>query len=492
MSQQHISPESRLSWDALSKLAKDARLEGDHESALTFFRQAFELHPLHPALPVEIAVELRELGRLEESRAILAELLERQPGSLSARIAMGRTTRRIGDHESALAHFQEAHRLDPDHVVLPVEIAAELRELRRYEESRALLEELLERRPDSLSARIALGLTARKRGDRESALEHFQEAFRLRPDHPGLPVEIATELRVMGRIDEACAYLRESLSNPMIHPGEALNRRGRLATHQGDEEAAKRFWNEGIRRYPGHPACFQGLIAFHLHQGEPELARHWIDIGAQALNNPTWTRQWEGKLSSTTRFINVYKEYQAITTRILETFDPRKILKTDAHNEAGVNPIALPLAPLFADRWAVLVEFDDYPLRAAQNKLAGCDAVHFAQGDIRQLPFLNSQFDSVLDFSTIDHIPPDAYACVLGEYSRVCERNGVVSVVYWTSEQPEQQEAPWRSTRQYYFSDPSFTECFGERFHILEKRKLLDDRGHTLSHLLGTNRKAVP
>src|SRR5438309_308726 len=107
------------------------RKEGDRNASLAAFEAAAVIDPDHTGVQLEIANDLRELGRLDDAAALLQRLVVQHPQNSGALIGLGHIKRRQGDRTASLAAFEAAATVDPHHTGIQVEISNDLRELGR-------------------------------------------------------------------------------------------------------------------------------------------------------------------------------------------------------------------------------------------------------------------------------------------------------------------------------------------------------------------------
>jgi len=156
-----------------------------------------------------------------------------------------------------------------------------------------------------------------------------------------------------------------------------------------------------------------------------------------------------------------------------------KILKTDTHNESGIWSVSIPLAPILdIGNELTCVELDEVVLARAKRRFP---ELRLLRGDVRSLD-QSMHYDLLLDFSTIDHVMPQEFPNVLGEYSKIAD---AVSIIVWLSDTlPSSQD-------QYYFKNfdfrRTFYDIFGEYVEIL----LFADRGASLVHFMSSRSNAV-
>ena len=128
-----------------------------------------------------------------------------------------------------------------------------------------------------------------------------------------------------------------------------------------------------------------------------------------------------------------------------------KVLKTDTWNETQLD------LPIKADAY---LELDNYRVHRALS--SGYNVI---QGDIRQIPFPDGEFGTVIDLSTIDHIPD--YEKAIQEYHRVLKNDGTALIVAWLSTwRPWPTEEKWGG-KQYWFKAGEFRDTLGKYFEII-------------------------
>jgi tetratricopeptide (TPR) repeat protein len=223
--------------DALAKLGRLSRQQGDLDAALRHLRQAASLDPRRLGLQCEVAQVLRGLSRFNEARATYLAVLQADPAHINALADLGRMSRQQGDLEAALGYLQQAASLDPSRLGLQCEMAQVLRGLSRISEARATYLAVLQADPSQVNALADLGRMSRQQGGLDAALRYLQQAVSLDPSRSGLQCEVAQVLRELGRFDEARATYLAVLQADPIHIN-ALADLGRMSRQQGDLEAA--------------------------------------------------------------------------------------------------------------------------------------------------------------------------------------------------------------------------------------------------------------
>jgi serine/threonine-protein kinase len=225
-----------------------AERRGHPEEALKLMADAARLQPSWRMLLTVANAEYR-LGRLDDARRHLEELLERSPGNLGGLKTLAQIEL-LRDPERAVALFREAVKSDPGTGSL-TNLGVSLLLLQRYGEAEASLRQALAGQPDDPSAALnladclsLLGRPAEARrlyagiaetadaratpgawrmlgiqaqalahlGETEKALETIQQALRLTPDNGQLAYEAALVFTLVGDRSSALFHVRRAIA----------------------------------------------------------------------------------------------------------------------------------------------------------------------------------------------------------------------------------------------------------------------------------------
>jgi tetratricopeptide (TPR) repeat protein len=213
------------------------RCRGDRDGAAVAFAAAVTIDPHHLSISVELARDLRALGRLDQAEFVLENALVTEPNLLGPLIERGHICRTRNDHTGAARAFAAAFAITPDQAGLTLELVREQRILDRLDEAEAILNGLLTSDPQQIGALIERGHLNRKRGDHGGAAAAYEAAAAVNPQHVDVKLELARELRALNRFDAAETTLGSLLA---IAPGHivALVERGHLRRKRGDRRGA--------------------------------------------------------------------------------------------------------------------------------------------------------------------------------------------------------------------------------------------------------------
>jgi serine/threonine-protein kinase len=192
------------------------------EEAVLHFTAAVALRPDSPAARNNVAVALRDHGRLAEAETELREAVRLRPADPEAHSNLGVVLRALGRPREAEAEYREALRLRPDYADAHSNLGVLLRARGEHGEAAAHFREALRLRPDYPEARNNLGNALRALGRPGEAAAEYGEAIRLRPDFPEAHFNLGNALADQGRFAEAAAELRR---------GDELGSRNPAWTH---------------------------------------------------------------------------------------------------------------------------------------------------------------------------------------------------------------------------------------------------------------------
>jgi tetratricopeptide (TPR) repeat protein len=238
-------------YEAHVGMAHLKRRRGDRLGSLAEFEIAAKLNPKHSGIKLEMANDLRELGRMDTAQAVVNDILEEYPNNFEARIGIAHIKRRLGDRLGSLAEFEVAAQLNPGHFALRLEMANDLRELGRLDAAEAIVKEIIEEDPNNLEARVGMALIKRRQGNRKGALAEFEIAVKLNPTHPGIKLEIANDLRELGRLDQAEAVVNAVLAEDPNN-FEARVGLAHIKRRRGDRQSSLAEFEIAAKLNPGH------------------------------------------------------------------------------------------------------------------------------------------------------------------------------------------------------------------------------------------------
>ena len=244
----------------LSEAAIDALAEGRIDEAVAKYREAVALENDSPTALRGLALALRTGGRFDESAQVLRDMLAIYPDHSLATMELGTVLMEKGDLAPALEAFDRALEIDPEFPVARLNRAVTLERSGRADEAIAELRRVLEIDEGHQRARLNLATLLARMGRTPEALAEAREAIRR---EPGLaePRQKLGDLLLQGGDPVAAEEQYRSILGLEGLEGQdrslAHYQLGRLATSQGDHEAAlaayqqargssPSFWQAGL------------------------------------------------------------------------------------------------------------------------------------------------------------------------------------------------------------------------------------------------------
>ncbi|HEY49185.1 MAG TPA: methyltransferase domain-containing protein [Dehalococcoidia bacterium] len=167
-------------------------------------------------------------------------------------------------------------------------------------------------------------------------------------------------------------------------------------------------------------------------QGSELMREYWDSVAISLPQKPKYSRF--GRMVAPYWRLERRLVVESSLTPLIPASGEEKVLllKTDLWNE-GIDDSAGDIHDFLGDirRFAEVVGIDVSPIicRSAGSR-ARDEELKVACADVRRLPFRSGTFDAVLDVSTLDHIPPDNIALVIGEYKRVLREGGTLTLIF--------------------------------------------------------------
>ncbi len=153
-----------------------------------------------------------------------------------------------------------------------------------------------------------------------------------------------------------------------------------------------------------------------------------------------------------------------------------KILKADCSNEFHGHPksgcFCLTIggiAPLM-EAEVICLEIDKELVKKTQVLYPDMNIV---MGDIRDIPFGDKVFDSVMDLSTLDHVPFEDAKTALKEYHRVLKDSGNMVLIVWCLNGNKNEQ----DGDVYYFARDPLKKMIEKYFTISHEEDIHEEPG---------------
>ncbi len=235
--------------DSLAAMGNISRRRGDRKQALDFFRRAAAADATNKGRLIDVVVELRDLGQLEESASILEDVLAQMPGNPRGLMQRGHLLRRQDRRVEALAAFCELLQHDPTNAQAMVEAASEERALGNPAAAKEWLEKALAVETDHLGALLALAGLAMQEENPEGALALFKRTTAAHPKNPWTWLGVARALFELGRREEAFGVISDVRNRLGPHP-EIAGVEVELLRNQRDWTRAQEVLKDALPQAP--------------------------------------------------------------------------------------------------------------------------------------------------------------------------------------------------------------------------------------------------
>jgi len=184
---------------------------GREEEANQALEDSFRLQPDRQEMLQ--AVEHQRSGRLKQAEQIYREVLQRDPGNVSAMRLLGSVSTESGRYKMAIRLLRNAVKMAPEFFGAWVDLARALTENEDFEECAKALDQAIRLEPQLPYPRMLLGNMLTKAGRYEEAADAFRTALQKQPDHGGSLAGLGHVLKTIGKQDEAIDTYRACISN---------------------------------------------------------------------------------------------------------------------------------------------------------------------------------------------------------------------------------------------------------------------------------------
>lgn len=286
--------------------AGTVRIElNDADGAEKRFKEAAELTPMQSPQRVQLADYIGRRGRLDEARAMAAEICKRAPEYLPAWTLAARLASDAKQYDDALAALDQVFAIDPMNYPARLLQAQFWVSKQDYAKAIELLQKLQSAYPGQPNVKYQLGRAYLQNGEPEKAATVLREAVTLLPDfaeaafmlaqidlrsgraeavipamkrilekRPGLmraAIAMADAYQVLGRNNEALEVMRSVVTSAPASVDYRL-RLARMLLQAGQAEAARAAVEKALELSPNDPAAMAQLVELDLAAGAVEAA----------------------------------------------------------------------------------------------------------------------------------------------------------------------------------------------------------------------------
>lgn len=225
--------------------------QGRLDEAEAVYREALDIEPGYAEAHNSLGTVLQRQGRLDEAIAEYRNAIESETTFYKAYGNLGSAMQLKGQLGEAIRQQRKALELKPDFAEAHNGLATALQQAGRLDEAIEHYRQALSLEPEDLDVHRNVGMALAQTGDLEGALTHFRAVLDARPDSGRVHFFMARALTTLGRHGEAVHHFREAVrieSRP-----EDYNGLGKALLESGERDAAIRWLEEGLSRWPDHP-----------------------------------------------------------------------------------------------------------------------------------------------------------------------------------------------------------------------------------------------
>jgi len=182
---------------------------GGIPEAIATLRDALAHGIRTPAIQVQLASYLSEVGRLQNAEAILKSVLQASPDNVDALNNLGIASARLGHNADALAIFHKVLTLDPSDSMATENIGSVYLSENRIAEARQAFEQAVQADPRSSRAHSGLGVVQLKLGDTQAAIKSWTQAIALDPNNFDALYDLAAALVRSGDVASARPWVEQ-------------------------------------------------------------------------------------------------------------------------------------------------------------------------------------------------------------------------------------------------------------------------------------------
>ena len=249
------------------------RRRGNRAAALEVLRTAAAKDPTNINVQIEIAQELRELGKIEEAVQIVGRLLAQQPDDPAIVIQQAQLLRRQNRHADSSAHLERLSQRISPRANLLVEMAADQLALGRPDQAIALNSQALSLEPDNLPALLQEYHIAAIEDDWKNAADICEKTIRLHPGVSAPRINAARAAFELGRRKEAFSRIHDARKQLGPLPEIAM-RELELLRMMRDWQAVRSAIARERADEPGAPfAVLVHLVQAEINTGHFDRAR---------------------------------------------------------------------------------------------------------------------------------------------------------------------------------------------------------------------------
>lgn len=218
-------------------------------------------------IQIEEAVQLAQIGNLDQSRAKLYEVLKKQPDNVMAETILGNVLVKKGELEEAVRHFKNALRSNLAGEETRYDLAEVFYERKQYREALEQLQKLLEQDTSNTRALKLAAFCYLQLKDYKQAASAFEKVLIQYPnDAPSLS-HYARVLSFLKRDQEALNAYKKLSEVRTLNEEEAIQVAAIYLT-VNDVAAAEQYFQKAVQANPKSSQAWRGLALIQVSKRE--------------------------------------------------------------------------------------------------------------------------------------------------------------------------------------------------------------------------------
>ncbi len=207
-------PASPEAWAHMGLL--EARQER-YKEAVPLYRKALALGPAIPSLQLNLGLALFKSGELKAALEVFSPLLKSEPGNQQLTTLMGMAHYGLAEYAEAAPYLKEAADRDPQSLTLRLALAHSYLWSKQFQKVMDVYHEILQLDPDSAPANMLAGEALDELRDSEGSTNMFRAAVKANPKEPNAHFGLGYLLWAQKKYPEAAPEFQAELDNDPGH-----------------------------------------------------------------------------------------------------------------------------------------------------------------------------------------------------------------------------------------------------------------------------------
>jgi tetratricopeptide (TPR) repeat protein len=213
------------------------------------------------------AIEHHRSGRIDQARALYAQVLQQQPNHPEALHLLGAICYQLKDYATAETLMRQAIAAKQTYSAAHSNLGNVLKAMGRNQEAVESYNAALALDPDFADAHCNLGNVLREMGRENEAVQHYERALAIRPDYAEVHNNLGNILKDRKQLDDAMAHYRKALA---LKPdfADPHNNMGLIYLQLDKVDEAIGCYRTALNLNPAYAEAYNNLSNAYLTQGK--------------------------------------------------------------------------------------------------------------------------------------------------------------------------------------------------------------------------------